>query len=263
MASRRKHQNKKKSTGTSTPKLHGKERKRQRLRGFVEQRKKARRDAAKQRGEALRDAADQREKALRDAAEQHEEALSDAAEQLTEVIVRDRLRQRDMARKADTLMEVTCAACESETVSVQNIDAAELVLVSADSEVATLPLTDEKLLDVVQVDDVPVQTTVPLEQPAKAEKLNAVVSLLPWRLIPITPSYRPTSRAVLQRREEFHRNRETVVRQQLREREAEKRQRLKPKPMVRDIFAEQLDVPDEEYNEWLHPTCVSFSDMRF
>ncbi|CAB0033518.1 unnamed protein product [Trichogramma brassicae] len=255
MAPRRKHQKKKKSTGTPTPKLHGKARRKQRLRKLVEQRKKARRDAAKQRERTRSDAAEQREKALSDAAKQHEKAPSDATEQLTEVMVRDRLHQRALARKTDTPMEVTCAACENETVSVQSIDDAELVLVSADSEVVTLPSTDEKLLNDVQVDAVPVQTTVPPEGPAEAEKLDAVVSLLPWRLIPITPSYRPTSRAVLQRRAEFHENREIIVRQQLRELEAEKRKRLKPEPMVRDIFAERLDVPDEEYNEWLHPTC--------
>ncbi|CAB0044361.1 unnamed protein product [Trichogramma brassicae] len=257
------HQKKKKSTGTPTPKLHGKARRKQRLRELVEQRKKARRDAAEQRERTRSDAAEQPEKALSDAAKQHEKAPSDATEQLTEVMVRDRLHQRALARKTDTPMEVTCAACENETVSVQSIDDAELVLVSADSEVVTLPSTDEKLLNDVQVDAVPVQTTVPPEGPAEAEKLDAVVSLLPWRLIPITPSYRPTSRAVLQRRAEFYENREIIVRQQLRELEAEKRQRLKPEPMVRDIFAERLDVPDEEYNEWLHPTCVSFSDMRF
>ncbi|KAL7305916.1 hypothetical protein TKK_0001921 [Trichogramma kaykai] len=116
-----------------------------------------------------------------------------------------------MARKTDTPMEVNCATCESETVSVQRIAATELVLVSADSEVATLPSTDDKLLNVVQVNAVPAWTTVPPEEPEKAEKLDAVVSLLPWRLIPTTPSYSPTSRAILQLREEFHQNLGAIV----------------------------------------------------
>ncbi|CAB0038564.1 unnamed protein product [Trichogramma brassicae] len=240
MAARRKRQHKKKSSGKFSPKLHGKARRRQRLAGIVEQRKKARSKKA----------------------ERRKKALSDDAEQLTQGMVRDRLRQRAMARKTDTPMEVTCAVYESDTVQAQSIVATEPAIVSVDSQVASLPSTNEELHDVVHVDAVSAQVTLPPEEPEKAEELNAVVSLLPWRLIPITPTYRPTSRAVLERRNEFHQNCEEVVRQQLRELEAEKRQRLKPKPDVRDIFAERLDVPDEEYNEWLHPTCVSFSNIR-
>uniref|UniRef100_A0ABD2W779 Uncharacterized protein n=1 Tax=Trichogramma kaykai TaxID=54128 RepID=A0ABD2W779_9HYME len=63
----------------------------------------------------------------------------------------------------------------------------------------------------VEVNAVPAWTTVPPEEPEKAEKLDAVVSLLPWRLIPTTPSYSPTSRAILQLREEFHQNLGAIV----------------------------------------------------